>query len=381
MTTDHFAKTPAGRSETFAYLTGLITAGLIGIALLGFIIHLVGFPVIKQKIRESLPGYNPYQSIIEVPGPVLHDLTESRAVFSNAGNPTQQAGHDTILVHPDAELGYALNPNTHIYADVLNSAEPFNVDPPVLYRLQTLEQLSPAVRDYIDAESRQAFSYGIDANGIRTTLPSVDSDRKLLIVGDSVAFGVGVDDDATMASRLQAKLGDHYRVVNAGVGGYTGRQVFKMADKLSREQRFAGLIYLACQNDFYAEGNDWNAEMRAVLAQFKSIEDRFEHKPIVVLETYLEYNLRDFFGEQGWGKRKLGRTDALRGATREQSAELGFGYADWSDDVSAFRQRERGLFAPFALYVDHTHLSPRGNELMADRLLALLRQGGYKALR
>ena len=371
--TDQKAATekPSRNTETFAYLTGLITATVIFGLLLYFVGHLVGFSTIGHKLKERLPGYDPYTQIIQIPAPVLQDLSTAKAVFSNAGNPTQQPEHDTILVHPDPVLGYALNPGSRIYADILKTEQPYNIDPPVLYRTQKLDELTTQVQEWLAAESRLSYSYGIGNDGRRNTLPVVSTEKKLLIVGDSVAFGVGVDDADTMASKLQERLGDAYTVVNAGVGGYTGRQVFNMADKLSKEQHYAGLIYIACQNDFiYAD--DWNTEMRAVLQDFKSLAGRFDHPPIVVLETYLEYSLRDFFMDEGWGKNKLRKTDQLRVETRKQAIELGFVYSDWTDEVSAFGERERSIFAPFALYVDHTHLSPRGNVLMAERLRALI---------
>ena len=367
---------PGRNTETFAYLTGLITATVILGLLLYGVGHLVGFSTIGHKLKERLPGYDPYSRIIQIPDAVLQDLSTAKAVFSNAGNPTRQPEHDTILVHPDPVLDYALNPGSRIYADILKTEQPYNIDPPVLYRTQKLDELSARVQEWVSKESRLSYSYGIDSNGRRNTLPLVSAEKKLLIVGDSVAFGVGVDDADTVASKLQELLGDGYAVVNAGVGGYTGRQVFKMADKLSKEQHYAGLIYIACQNDFiYAD--DWNAEMRTVLQDFESLADRFDHPPIVVLETYLEYSLQDFFMDEGWGKKKLRKTDELRVETQEQAAKLGFVYSDWSDDVSAFSEREKSIFAPFALYVDHTHLSPRGNMLMAERLKALMGQGGY----
>ena len=82
----------------------------------------------------------------------------------------------------------------------------------------------------------ETFAYRIDGNGHRRTLPAVSSDKELLMIGDSVTFGVGVNDAETAASQLQASLGDSYRVINTGVGGYTGQQAYTVADQLSNQQ-------------------------------------------------------------------------------------------------------------------------------------------------
>jgi lysophospholipase L1-like esterase len=50
--------------------------------------------------------------------------------------------------------------------------------------------------------------------------PEKDVTERILILGDSVTFGVGVDSSDTFSSLLEAKLGD-VEVINAGVNGYT----------------------------------------------------------------------------------------------------------------------------------------------------------------
>ena len=42
------------------------------------------------------------------------------------------------------------------------------------------------------------------------TVPYVKSDRQILLIGDSVAFGVGVDDEHTVASYLQKLTGGQF---------------------------------------------------------------------------------------------------------------------------------------------------------------------------
>ena len=40
--------------------------------------------------------------------------------------------------------------------------------------------------------------------------------------------------------------------------------------------------------------------------------------------------------------------------------------------VDRFREQEQSIFAPWALYVDHAHLSPRATRLLAERIHAAI---------
>ena len=144
-----------------------------------------------------------------------------------------------------------------------------------------------------------------------------------------------------------------------------------MARKMSNNKKFAGLIYVACQNDFMQTEN-WIQEANSVLARVKSISTRFGDNVIIVLHTYMEYTLRDIFLENGWKKERIEKTHALRSALRGMSKEYGYRYYDWTDIVDDFMKGERSVFSRFALYADHCHLSPLGNRLMAEKLFKTL---------
>ena len=188
------------------------------------------------------------------------------------------------------------------------------------------------------------------------------------MIGDSVPFGVGVADEFTAeASHLQGMVGKRYRIINASVGGYEGQQAFLMARKISNNTKFAGLIYVACQNDFMGK-EDWIQEADNVLARIKTISKRFGDNVVIVLHTYMEYTLRDIFHENGWKQKRIEKTHALRRALPKICKEYGYGYYDWTDIVDDFLKVEKSIFSRFALYSDHCHLSPLGNRLMAEAL-------------
>jgi lysophospholipase L1-like esterase len=85
--------------------------------------------------------------------------------------------------------------------------------------------------------------------------------RRVVVLGDSFAFGVGVDEQHVVSARLQAILnGDHdlaeqarFEVVNLGVSGYSTDQELLLFEELAPRLQPDIVIVLMCDNDF--EGN------------------------------------------------------------------------------------------------------------------------------
>jgi lysophospholipase L1-like esterase len=351
------------------FIAGVLYSSLVFGIVAGAVIYKIG----PARIGRAL-GLTSSQGVgvVEIPRDILDELNAHKAVAENVGDLMPQHEHDTILVQPDGELGYRLRPSVHLDVTVLNATGSLNLDPPLLH-VPSNVSLSERTKKYIGDNSIIAVSYSTDGDGRRMTIPPVIAAKRILIVGDSVAFGVGVDDGDTAASQLQKILGIEVQVINAGVGGYDGEQAFRMAEVLSRTQKYSALIYIACQNDFMAhKSKDWNQVAKATLEHFKIIAERFDNRVIVFLETYLEYNVRDVLLTQGWEDSRINQTKRLRAYLPEYARSIGFLYADWSDLVNDYRRSLKSVFAPFALYVDHSHLSPMGNRLMAEKIAALL---------
>ena len=292
------------------------------------------------------------------------------AVIGNAGNPTGAKKHDTIVSRPDDELGWVLRPNVSVEGFQLRARDPVNLDPPVLY-LKSGSQMSAALRKYLDENARAFYTYNFDGDGHRRTLPEVGADKKILMVGDSGLFGVGVDDEDTIASNLQRLVGDSHRVVNAGVGGYGGEQAFAAARMLSNREDFDILVYVGHHNDFYEPSHIANPEKaRRIIANFESLKDRFPGGIVVALLTYLEYTGADVLRAHGWQRDRIEAADRLRAEFPAISSEAGFPFVDWTDITKEIREQEGTIFSPWTLYVDHAHLSARGNRLFAEHIHA-----------
>lgn len=89
--------------------------------------------------------------------------------------------------------------------------------------------LTPHFRGQIlDNQERELFSVALNAEGFRTQefLPKVSNEVRVVTVGDSTTFGIGVAEDDTYSRVLERMLnreahdGRVFRVFNLGIGGY-----------------------------------------------------------------------------------------------------------------------------------------------------------------
>src|SRR5215471_14706185 len=263
-----------------AFLAGNLTTLIIFLFMFLFVGYRIGFSTLFEKLWKRV--VIPANKILYLPDNILQELIALNAVVDNAGNPTQQLSHYTILVDRDEEVGWALIPNARISLYMLRALNFLNFDPPIL-ALRLDAKLSEDLRSYISRQTRLHYTYTVGADGFRTTLPLVESEHKILMVGDSVLFGEGVNDDVTMSSHLQRMVGESFRVVNAGVGGFSGEQALQMANKAAKRDKYEALIYVACQNDFMLrEGVPYSIQAKEVLKKFAAVKETFSGKVIII---------------------------------------------------------------------------------------------------
>jgi hypothetical protein len=350
-----------------AFVGGILTAGAIALAFFVFLGIRIGFATIWERTGVSLTGM-----VLDMPSELVDELAAMDAVIENAGNPTGAREHDTILVRTDDELGYVLQPNASVDAYQIRAADSVNLDPPVVC-VKAGSEMSEALRAYLEERTRVRYSYNVDENGFRRTLPEVDAEEKILMVGDSGIFGMGVDDEDTIASSLQRLVGDSYRVVNAGIAGYDGDQAFRAARKLSETDDYEILVYVAHNNDFDEPRHIPNpVKARRVITSFESLTGRFPGGIVVALITYLEYTGEDVLLSQGWRRERIEAADRLHSEFPAITEQAGFAFVDWTDIVAETRAQEKTIFAPWSLYVDHAHLAPRASRLIAERIYRAL---------
>jgi hypothetical protein len=364
----------AGRALGISFAAGVLTAGAISALILLFVGYRIGYTTIWENT-----GFAFSWMALDIPAELLDELAAKNGVIDNAGNPTGAVEHDTIIVRPDETLGYVLRRGVSVDAYQLRAVDAVNLDPPVVYTPAGAD-FSPELRRYLDENTRVRYTYNVTDEGFRRTLPAVASDRKILMVGDSGVFGVGVDDGGTIASSLQRIVGSDARVVNAGVAGYGGKQCFLVAKSLTEVDDYALLVYVAHHNDFYEPRHISNPDKaRRILADFASIGNRFEEGVVVALLTAMEFNSEDVLRSAGWSQKRIDTTHSLRDELPGIVRSAGFAYLDWTDVVDEVRSRERTIFAPWSLYVDRSHLAPAAAQLFSERIHELFPKAGALA--
>jgi hypothetical protein len=337
----------------FCYAAGIITAALVCLALSVFMKHCV-MPQGLLPPAKSTPAPDTKETIY-LPADILAELVQLRGTVDNAGNLTQQEPRNTVLVKPDAEAGYLIRPNVTINEYMLKSQTGLNFWTPALY-IDAASKVSDKLEKYLAEQTRLKVSISTDENGFRKTLPLVKAEKKILIVGDNVAFGLCVNDEDTVASYLQRMVGTRYQIINAAVGGYDGDQVFKTVKRLSAGDEFSCLVYVAYQNDFQLPGG-----AAGVLERIRGLSDKFKGNVVTCFQTSLMYCAPDVF------PRFLARNEVsrLREEFKTAAGALGFSYCDWVGMTDVFQAGRKSLFAKLSLYNDHCQLSPQGNELLA----------------
>lgn len=105
-----------------------------------------------------------------------------------------------------------------------------------------------------DAASVRTNDLGLRGGPIPETKPP--GTRRVVVVGDSYVFGVGLDEEHTLAARLQRMLssdGSPTEVVNLGVAGYATDQEYVLFQELVARLAPDAVVLVVCDNDF--EGN------------------------------------------------------------------------------------------------------------------------------
>lgn len=118
--------------------------------------------------------------------------------------------------------------------------------PPHIYQRSSVPDISYELKPSIRARAYRA-TVTTNSNGFRS--PESESSKSLVaILGDSIAFGYGVEDKETIPSRLQALLPD-VAVLNAGVPGYNIIQQRAVYREKIRKLRPSALLLLFHWND------------------------------------------------------------------------------------------------------------------------------------
>lgn len=283
--------------------------------------------------------------------------------------PFSELETDASRLNVVADGCYSLKPNLDKTLFYLRS-QIYNPLDPITVFYDTGLALDPSLRDFFEKYGLPAARARSNEFGERITVPSVERERKVIVAGDSVAFGAMIDDADTIASQLQA--GDAARqYVSIAVGGADARDVICNLERAAG--RYAGamdeLIYVYCENDFNRSLEYGTPEeVVAWLEEFAAAQGI--GRVTVLFAPYI-YNIvpqyTRFPGSRGGAfPTYLDERHRLEAAVRA----AGFRWLNVADIVRADDNAFGTQFATLHSFVDHTHLSRHGVALVAAALRA-----------
>lgn len=263
----------------------------------------------------------------------------------------------------------ALKPNLKKTAFFLSTSAFNPFDPPTIFH-DADAALDPALQGFLDRYGKRRTSLTTNAAGERVTLPVIERPRKVIVTGDSIAFGAMVNDSETISSQMQARdTGRQY--VNLGVAGIDAEAIICRLEQAAGRYKGAidELVYVYCENDFKPSRRyGTSAEVVDWLKAFAAREGI--GKVTVVFSPYIYLVSPETTRFAGY----IGGTYPDRSAERAELKDLvgaaGFGWVDIGDIAREAIDAEKTQFGFFRLFVDHNHLSPEGTKRLVDRLMA-----------
>lgn len=275
---------------------------------------------------------------------------------------TDRAELNTVIDGCKAQKPYLDKEMTYLRAGLY---EPFSL---VTAFYDYGKPLRSEVQAFIDRYATRRIRQRTNEFGERFTLPAIAAADKVIVAGDSIANGAMLNDDETLASRLQ-QLDPARQYVNIGIGGADADEIACALERAA--QRYHGqikqLIYIYCENDF--KDDKPMGQPEDVIGWLEQYVRAQEIGQVSILYAPYIYNivphLTRFRGYRG------GDFDSHK-SERERLAELareaGFDFVDMAD----LALREIALmgteFAALTLFVDHAHWSPMGTLKMAEHL-------------
>lgn len=315
-------------------------------------------------IQKAIAPFTQKTLKLAIPEQILDELVKVEAVIDNSNNPTGAKKNDTIVVTPDPDLGYVLRAGALIDGYMLHSTVKPNWDLPVLY-VKSSVVFSKSTAAWLEQNSYINYRYTITPQGYRTTLPEVTGRPRILVVGDSVGFGVGVSDAYTSSSYLQKIVENQYAIENRSVGGYDGDQAHLTADKAVQKGPYAGVVYVACENDFNSA-----EDVDRVLGKFAKLKDKVDGNVIIAFTTYLEYTNSPYVTVRSAAYSQ--KTTTVMQRMEAETARLGMKWLNWDTLARQQIKLDATPYGVFSLYVDDAHFSPKGNQLLAVNLAKIL---------
>lgn len=290
------------------------------------------------------------------------DFLKDGIAFGNS--PFHELRNDKTEAQFRDEKGILRNkPNYHYAVSFLKSrvGEPWD---PYLYKDSTPGQpKSAATEDFLKRIGLSLRHSHIDANGDRVTVPASNATEVVLVVGDSVAYGAAINDEDTLASALQVKY-PQFKFINASVGGaHTTDNFDRLKERLQTYKgHVKSVVYVNTETGFSdKETPEFIVEGLTAILDEAGVTHR-----VFVNTQYVYIVMPDVIrkrSEQDLRRFLLLRKDVLERARAKKMLVV-----DSYDLVDEYRHKQGTPYAGFALFVDHSHFSPMGIQMIADKI-------------
>ena len=297
---------------------------------------------------------------------LMDEISSNSIGIGNA--PFQQLQKESAAINTIEPNGCpSLKPNLKKTAFFLRTSA-FNPLEPVSVFYDVDKKIGEPVKSFFDLYRGRKVTISSNGNGERVTVPLVLSPRKVLVAGDSVAFGAMIDDSETLPSMMQA-ADQSRQYINLGVAGIDAEAIICRLEAAA--ERYAGeideLIYIYCENDLKPQRPYGTPDK--VIAWLQTFAKKNGITNVrVVFSPYIYLLAPEITRFEGY----FGATYPLRRRERMELASAvkasGFAWTDIGLVAIAEAERLKTPFAVLSLFVDHNHLSPRGNELVMQSI-------------
>lgn len=229
-------------------------------------------------------------------------------------------------------------------------------------------KLPPDLVKFFQDYGRGALKLTTNAVGERTTVPFLEAPKKVLVAGDSAAFGPMLDDSATLASRLQVKDSTR-QYINAGAPGASSEQALcNLTKAASRYQgQVEEVIYLHSEDDFAADQRLGTPD--AVIAAIKSLVQNGAATKVTMVYVPSLYNIvPELTRYKGYAGEHATNPQTEREQLKKGAVEAGFVWLDMGD-IALERSRSQGnTFSVFDSFADPRSLSAQGINNLVEKV-------------
>jgi hypothetical protein len=282
--------------------------------------------------------------------------------------PYRELRSAAVAINRDVEGCTEQKPDQHKVMAFLRS-NLFNPFDQPTYFYDADRVLPPELQQFFDRHGFRRVHLTSNGDGERVTLPVVEADDIVLVAGDSVANGAMLDDSETISSRLQER-DPRRRYVNIGIVGAKTSDTACALERAARRYRgrIRELLYIFCENDFD------DATAGEIIAGLVAFTAREKIRQVVLVYMPYIYNVvPEITRIRGHSHYDFPTYRDEKRALLARARQAGFAIVDFVDIANDEQQALATQFAPLALYIDHTHPSPRGVRRLVSAIDAVRR--------